>query len=97
MTRRTGNAEIITEDLLLIHPKDAASYHIAERDFVDIESARGKISVRAHLTDEVKQGVLSTTFHFPELFVNIVTSSIHDSIAKCPEYKVVCVKICKKQ
>ena len=95
MTRRTGNAEIITEDLLLIHPKDAAKHHISEHDKVEIESARGKISVHAHLTDEVKQGVLSTTFHFPELYVNIVTSSIHDSIAKCPEYKVVCVRIRK--
>ena len=95
MTRRTGNAEIITEDLLLIHPNDAAKNDIQEHDPVIIESARGKITVNAHLTDEVKQGVVSTTFHFPELFVNIVTSSVHDSIAKCPEYKVVCVKLRK--
>lgn len=97
MTRRTGNAEIIKEDLLLIHPKDAANYEILEGDPVDIESARGKITVNAHITEELKQGVLSTTFHFPELFVNIVTSSVNDTIAKCPEYKVVCVRIKKAE
>lgn len=95
MTRRTGNVEIIHEDLVLIHPKDAAEYDINEHDPVVIESARGQISIKAHLTDEVKQGVISTTFHFPELFVNIVTSDVSDSIAKCPEFKVVCVKIRK--
>ncbi len=95
MTRRTGNADIVTEDLLLIHPQDAANYHISDGDRVEVSSARGQITIKAKITDEVKQGVLSTTFHFPELFVNIVTSSIHDSIAKCPEYKVVCVKINK--
>lgn len=95
MTRRTGNVEIIHEDIVLIHPKDAEIYDISENDPVIIESARGQISIKAHLTDEVKQGVISTTFHFPELFVNIVTSDVSDSIAKCPEFKVVCVKIRK--
>lgn len=95
MTRRTGNVEIITEDLVLIHPEDAAHYDIESGDKVDIESARGKISIKAFVTDEVRPGVISTTFHFPELFVNIVTSDVSDSIAKCPEYKVVCVKINK--
>lgn len=95
MTRRTGNVEIIHEDIVLIHPKDAEVYDISENDPVIIESARGQISIKAHLTDEVKQGVISTTFHFPELFVNIVTSDVSDSIAKCPEFKVVCVKIRK--
>jgi len=95
MTRRTGNVEIIHEDIVLIHPKDAEVYDISEHDPVIIESARGQISIKAHLTDEVKQGVISTTFHFPELFVNIVTSDVSDSIAKCPEFKVVCVKIRK--
>jgi len=43
----------------------------------------------------VKPGVISTTFHFPELLVNIVTSSVSDSEAKCPEFKVVAVRIRK--
>ena len=95
MTRRTPNVQIVREDLLLIHPDDATRHHIAQGDWVCVESARGKVDIKAQLTDEVKPGILSTTFHFPELMVNIVTSDIHDSEAKCPEYKVVAVRIRK--
>jgi formate dehydrogenase major subunit len=93
MTRRTPNVDIVSEDLLLIHPKDAAKKGISNGDFVRIESARGECKVKAYISDEVKQGILSTTFHFPELMVNNVTSDVHDSIANCPEYKVVSVRI----
>lgn len=95
MTRRTPNVQIVREDLLLVHPEDAARHQISEGDWVCVESARGKVDIKAHLTDEVKAGILSTTFHFPELMVNIVTSDVHDSEAKCPEYKVVAVRIRK--
>ena len=62
-----------------------------------MESARGKVDVMARITDEVREGVLSTTIHFPEIMVNNITSDIHDSEAMCPEYKVVAVKIRKSK
>ena len=93
MTRRTGNGEIVTEDVLLINAKDAAENTIKDGEMVCVTSARGKVDIRACITDEVKPGVMSTTFHFPEIMVNLITSDIHDSEAKCPEYKVVAVKI----
>ena len=47
-------------------------------------------------TNEVQPGILSSTFHFPEIMLNIITSSVGDSLAiplwrdrSCPEYKVV--------
>ncbi len=97
MTRRTGNASIIDEDILMINPLDAEQLEIEAGDKVEVESARGKIVIKAHITDEVKPGVLSTTFHFPELTVNVVTSDISDTIAKCPEYKVVSVRLRKAE
>lgn len=93
MTRRTPNVKIFSEDVLIINPHDAAKNGIAEGDFVRIESPRGACKVKALVSDEVKPGILSTTFHFPELMVNNVTSSVSDSIAHCPEYKVVSVRI----
>lgn len=95
MTRRTGNASIIDEDILMINAEDAQKHEIEEGDMVVLESARGQVDIRAHLTDEVKPGILSTTFHFPELQLNLVTSDISDEIAMCPEYKVVSVRIRK--
>jgi len=97
MTRRTGNVEILTDDVLLIHPEDAVKHLINEGDYVCIISARGKIDVKAHLTDEVRPGILSSTFHFPEVKMNDLTSSVSDSEAMCPEYKVVAVNIRKSK
>ena len=93
MTRRTGNGEIVTEDVLLINEQDAADNGIKDGEMVCVTSARGKVDIKARVSDEVKSGVMSTTFHFPEIMVNLITSDIHDSEAKCPEYKVVAVKI----
>lgn len=96
-TRRTANVEIHTEDLLWIHPDDAAQFGIQSGDKVCVESPRGKVDIKAKVTDGVKQGVLSTTFHFPEIMVNLVTSDEHCSEAMCPEYKVVAVRIRKSK
>ena len=97
MTRRTGNGEILKADYLMIHPEDAAANLINDGDYVCLESPRGKVDVKARITDEVNPGVLSTTFHFPEIMVNNITSDIHDSEAMCPEYKVVAVRIRKSK
>jgi formate dehydrogenase major subunit len=96
-TRRTGNAEILLTDTLMINPIDAEANLIQEGDMVCIESARGKIDVKAKITDEVKPGILSSTFHYPEVSMNILTSSVTDTDALCPEYKVCAVRIRKSK
>lgn len=97
MTRRTGNVEILTEDVLLINPNDAQKEGIADGDMVCVESPRGKVDIKAVVTDEMKPGVLSSTFHFPEIMLNIITSDEHCSEAMCPEYKVVSCRIRKSK
>lgn len=97
MTRRTRNVQILTEDVLLIHPEDAAKNNIANGDMVCVESARGKVDIKAKITDEVRPGILSSTFHFPEIMLNNITSSVADSEALCPEYKVVACRIRKSK
>jgi len=94
-TRRTANVELVSEDVIFIHPEDAEEHGIQDTDMVCVESDRGKVDIKAKVSDEIKKGVLSTTFHFPEIMVNDLTSSISDSIAMCPEYKVVSVRIRK--
>lgn len=97
MTRRTKNAEILKEDLLLINPVDAAKHLIENGDMVCVISPRGKVDVKAKITDEVKPGILSSTFHFPEIMMNNITSSECDTDALCPEYKVVACNIRKSK
>ncbi|MBS3914915.1 MAG: formate dehydrogenase subunit alpha [Bacteroidetes bacterium] len=97
MTRRTKNAEILTEDVLLINPADAEKHGIQESDMVCVISARGKVDIKARITTDVKPGILSSTFHFPEMRMNDITSSVTDSEAMCPEYKVVACNIRKSK
>ncbi len=85
MTRRTGNARIVTEDVLAIHPADAARKQITTGDLVRIFSARGEVRIHAKVSDEVNPGILYTTFHFPEHLVNVVTSSECDEDTMCPQ------------
>lgn len=93
MTRRTPNVDIITTDVLMVHPKDARNSNLESGDKVRLSSPRGHVDIEVVITREIKPGILSTTFHFPELMVNNITSDVHDSEAQCPEYKVVAVKM----
>ena len=85
MTRRTANEQLLKDDYLMINPEDAAKHFISEGDYVCLESPRGKVDVKAKITDQVKSGVVSTTFHFPEIMINNITGDVHDSEAKCPD------------
>jgi formate dehydrogenase major subunit len=93
MTRRTDNLDILSEDTLVINPRDAKKKSIAAGDTVRLFSKRGEVRLRAELSKIVKPGILYTTFHFPEQMVNYVTSNVVDRDSLCPEYKVVAVDI----
>lgn len=91
MTRRTNNSKIFFEDVLSVHPDDAKKKGIQDGDKIDLFSARGRVQMKASITTEVNPGTLYTTFHFPEIMLNIVTSDELDTEAMCPEYKIVAV------
>ncbi len=93
MTRRTGNGNIVEKDILAINPVDAAKKNITTGDTVRLFSARGEVKLEASVTDEVKPGILYTTFHFPDAMVNNVTGGGCDSDTLCPEYKVIAADI----
>jgi formate dehydrogenase major subunit len=95
MTRRTSNIDIMDEDILLIHPKDAAERDLITGDFGRLFSGRGKVDLKVEVTDKVKQGVVFTTFHFPEHMVNMVTGHGKDEETMCAEYKVSSVEVKK--
>ena len=93
MTRRTPNQSIHDKDILWIHPLDAKARGIADNSMVRLFSARGEVSLLAAINQKIKPGILRTTFHFPELMVNRITSDVVDKETLCPEYKVVSVDV----
>lgn len=93
MTRRTPNIELMMRDELLINPHDALHYKISNGDKVQVRSRQGKTHLRAKLSNDVRPGVLFTTFHFPEVAINQLTSGVLDQDAMTPEFKVTAVAI----
>jgi formate dehydrogenase major subunit len=92
-TRRTDNVVWHEEDRLDIHPFDAEERGIEEGSWVTITSRVGETSLRAHLTDKMPQGVVYTTFHYPDSGANVVTTEYSDWATNCPEYKVTAVEV----
>ncbi len=95
MTRRTNNINIVNEDILLVHPKDAEKRGLNTDDIGKLYSCRGEVALKIEVTDKVKEGIVFTTFHFPEHMVNMVTGNGKDEETMCAEYKVSSVEVQK--
>ncbi len=94
MTRRVYGLNVLNkEELLKIHPQDAERCGIVDDQMVQVASRRGKVKVRARVTDAITPGTVSMSFHFAETPTNILTSSDLDVEAKTPATKVCAVRI----
>jgi len=92
-TRRTGNVAWHPRDILEIHPADAELRGIGDAETVELASRMGEILLQVHVTDRVPPGVVYTTFHYPELAANVITTEHSDWATNCPEYKVTAVEV----
>ncbi|MEV4729969.1 formate dehydrogenase subunit alpha [Saccharopolyspora sp. NPDC049426] len=93
MTRRTQNTELLPDEALELHPSDAAHLGVVEGADVTVTSRWGQATLAAHVTRDVAPGQVFTSFHFPHVAVNRVTSPHTDAVTGCPEYKVTAVDI----
>ncbi|VTT87201.1 Formate dehydrogenase H [Halorubrum sp. DM2] len=75
------------EDVLQIHPDDAAERGIEDGDRVTVSNERGSVTVAADVTPAVREGVTFCTFHYAEPLANAVTGDALDPAAKIPEFK----------
>lgn len=94
MTQRTGSLEVYcNRDFLEINFTDADKLDIKSGDKVKVTSRRGVVELSACITDIVPQGLVFTSFHFPEVPINKLTNPARDNLAKIPELKVCAVKV----
>jgi formate dehydrogenase major subunit len=93
MTRRTRNLELVPEEVLELHPENAAELGIGSGERVRIASRRGEIEATAEVTERVSPGQAFIGFHFPEVLANLLTSQHGDEVTSCPEYKVTAVSV----
>lgn len=92
-TRRTKNVAWHHEDVVEIHPHDAAERGIKDGDWIGISSRAGETVLRAKLSERVQVGVIYTTFHHPESGANVITTDNSDWATNCPEFKVTAVQV----
>jgi anaerobic selenocysteine-containing dehydrogenase len=96
MTRRVPGLEHLRpEELVEIHPRDAAALRIATGDEVRVTSRRGEVVARALVTEVSPPGTVSMTFHFHEAPTNVLTNAAWDPVAKIPETKVCAVRVAR--
>jgi formate dehydrogenase alpha subunit len=95
MSRRSSLEEISHHPVVEINQADAKKYNIDDGDDVELISRRGKIKLKACVTNRSSKGTVFVPFHFAESPVNQLTIAALDPTAKIPELKVCAVKIKK--
>ncbi|MDD5773766.1 MAG: formate dehydrogenase subunit alpha [bacterium] len=94
MTRRSnGIMEIWPEETLEISPSDAKKLVITDGEYVNLISRRGKVKIKARVTEKAREGRFFTSFHYIKTLTNLVTNSVFDPMAGTPEYKACAVKV----
>ncbi len=97
MTRKSKHiVSEINEGFIEIHPEDAKKLSIDDGEFVMVSSRRGKVKVKAKITENIKKGVVFMPFHFAESAANILTNTAFDPNCKIPELKLCVVRIDKE-
>lgn len=86
----------VKEGYVEISPEDARGLGIEDEEKVKVSSRRGKIVIKAKLTDRVEKGVVFIPFHFVESAANVLTNPALDPVAKIPELKVCAVRVEKQ-
>jgi len=96
-TRRIGPlVDQYPEPLLELHPTLARAHGIADRDWVTVESRRGRLTVRCQVVTTIRPDVVFVPYHWAGgKSVNLATISAQDPMSKIPEYKVCAVRIRK--
>jgi len=94
MTGRVpGIMELVPEELLEINAQDAEALRIKSGEMVSVSSRRGKIKVKAKVTERSQAGNVFLSFHFRKVLTNVLTSEHRDPISGTPEYKSCAVRI----
>jgi formate dehydrogenase major subunit len=94
LTRRSGTlVRMRGEDVLQIHPDDAAARGVADGDEVRVANDRGSVTVEAEVTPGIREGTVFMTFHYADPLVNTLTGDALDPEAKIPEYKHSAVRV----
>lgn len=87
MTRKTSILERESPKAVLeMNPKDARKLKAIDGSIVAVESRRGEIRLSVHITPDIPENVVFSTFHYSEQNINELTLNAVDPVAKIPEF-----------
>lgn len=93
-TRRSaGFEELCPEELVEMSPQDAGQMGVSDGDKVEVISRRGRVQMKARITERCPKGVVWSCFHFREACINAVTLDAFDPITETAEYKACAVRV----
>jgi formate dehydrogenase alpha subunit len=93
MTRRTPSIELAPFDVVEVHPVDAHSLGLVDGGRVRVTSRWGSTDAPVRVSERVQPGVVFMSFHHPETRTNCVVGPWVDPVSKCPDYKVIAVRL----
>ncbi|MEW6556735.1 MAG: formate dehydrogenase subunit alpha [Elusimicrobiota bacterium] len=95
LTRKVnGLNKIKPEELLEINPLDAEKLDIKDGEYIKIVSRRDELQVKAKISENLPEGVVSMSFHFAEIPTNtLFNHTATDPLSKIPELKICPVRI----
>ncbi len=94
MTRRSSVLDAMEpEAIVQMNVSDIEKFGITAGDFVEIQSRRGSIKIRARADNKVPSGVIFIPFAFVEAAANLLTNPQLDPVGKIPEFKYCAVAI----
>ncbi len=80
-----------------IHPETANKYGISDGDMMVVETKRGKIEIKAALTESILNGIVSITHGWAECNVNLLTDNTPaDPISGFPSMRALLCRISPK-
>jgi len=82
-----------SKNFVEIHDSDAAKLGLANGDQLTVSTRRGRMTVKAAVSDKVRPGVLWMPFHFVDQPTNVLTNDAFDNITRTAEYKVCAAQI----
>ncbi len=91
--RCAGINELLSEETADISFADAMKLSIKDGEMIYVSSRRGKVKVRAKISDAIPPGLVWMAFHFRENNANWLTNPAFDPISQTAEYKACAVRI----
>jgi len=92
----SGNKNYIERDeVLAIHPSDAAAMDIVDNDSVELIASNERIRAKARVTPDVFKGTVSATFLFGDLMTRLEASDDPDPMSSVPRLDVIPVRLVK--